>query len=171
MLGDCLSAITESGTISTESCYSEESKFVTTNGRLHLKNVHKSSEVLTLDGGTLDVTGFHGTLKAKTNGGRSKFQLTEIYGESSIESIDPKEFTVNISEFVEENTRISTDVKGVELQPTLSHLSDKISEGGQFRLGDADRTADQLTLKSNGNLRLGKMSWTDMIKLKFSSSS
>lgn len=43
--GDNLNCSTKAGSIITDCCYVEKSKFQTETGRLELKNVHKTSEV------------------------------------------------------------------------------------------------------------------------------
>lgn len=164
-----MKAQTESGRITTECCYSEESKFVTNNGELQLKNIHKSSEISLTNGGKLNATGFHGKLQVKSSRSDIDLQLTEIYGESSIEANDPKMFNVNISDLIEEHSCISAEAKEIQLQESLSHLSDKLSNNTRFSIGNPDLVPDILTIKTNGNLQLGKMSWMDTIKMKFPS--
>lgn len=162
-------AESEFGEIATECCYSEESKFITNKGKLILKNIHKSSEINLLNGGSLIATGFHGKLHVKAFNSSLDLQLTEIYDESLIEATDPKQFNVNISEFIEEHTCVLVEANAIELHPTLSHLNEHLSSKGNFSKGDSDRVPDSLTIKTNGNVQLGKMSWMDTIKIKFPS--
>lgn len=167
MLGDSLTAISEDGIISTNSCYAENSKFITQKGGLHLKNVHKKSELYLLDGGDLDVTGFHGILNATTNGGTLNFQLTEIYGESSIEAQSPIVFNVNISEFVEQHTCLNVNAATIEIDDTLTQFEKCQKDAGdELHSGNRDINDDQLTIRTNGHLKLGKLSWMDSMKLK-----
>lgn len=169
MLGDSLTAISENGIISTNSCYAENSKFITQKGGLHLKNVHKKTELYLLDGGDLDVTGFHGILNATTNGGTLNFQLTEIYGDSSIEAQSPTKFNVNISEFVEEHTCLTVNATQIDIDPTLEHFKECQKDddsGAKLQTGNRDLNDDQLTIRTNGLLKLGKLSWMDTMKLK-----
>lgn len=169
MLGDSLTAISENGIISTNSCYSEQSKFITQKGGLHLKNVHKKSELYLLDGGDLDVTGFHGVLHATTNGGTLNFQLTEIYGDSSIEAQNPNQFHVNISEFVEQHTCLAISANQITVDGTLDHFektNQSDGDGEELQTGNRDITDDLLTIRTNGNVKLGKLSWMDSVKLK-----
>lgn len=169
MLGDSLTAITENGDISTNSCYAEASKFITQKGGLHLKNVHKKSDLYVLEGGDVDVTGFHGVLNATTNGGTLNFQLTEIYGESFIKAKNPTELNVNISEFVEEHTCVSICANEITLDSTLKHLEKKASNNGdaeQLKIGDQDLIDDSLSIETNGKLKFGRLSWMDTVKLK-----
>lgn len=170
VLGDSMTAISENGTISTNSCYAENSKFITQKGGLHLKNVHKKSELYSLDGGDLDVTGFHGILNATTNGGTINFQLTEIYGESSIEAQNPTQFAINISEFVEEHTCLSIIANQINLDSTLDHfeIKNNADGGDELQSGNRDVCDDLLTIRTNGCLKLGKLSWMDTMKLKLS---
>lgn len=169
MLGDSLTAISENGIISTNSCYAENSKFITQKGGLHLKNVHKKSELYLLDGGDLDVTGFHGTLNATTNGGTLNFQLTEIYGESCIEAQSPTVFTVNISEFVEQHTCLTVNAAQIDVDTTLEQFKKCQKDDGsgeELQTGNRDMNDDQLTIRTNANIKLGKLSWMDTMKLK-----
>lgn len=166
--GDFLTATCESGTISTDSCYAEQSSFTTKNGSLRLSNVHKSAEISSLENGDIDVTGVHGTLKAKSKGGNIKYQLTEIYGDSEIDADEPNNFQVNISEFVEEHTCISVAAKEITFDNSLAHLETGVKKDREtvFRHGDPDLLEDSLTIKSTGSLTLGKLSWMDTIKAK-----
>lgn len=171
VLGDSLTAISENGTISTNSCYSENSKFITQKGNLHLKNVHKKSELYLLDGGDLDVTGFHGIINATTSGGTLNFQLTEVYGESCIEAQNPSKFNVNISEFVEQHTCLAISANEISIDQTLENFeSTKQSNanGEESQTGNRDIIDDLLTIRTNGKLKLGKLSWMDTMKLKLS---
>lgn len=171
ILGDRLTAISENGVISTDSCYSENSKFITQKGELQLKNVHKQSELFVLDGGRLNVTGFHGILRAKTKGGILDFQLTEVYGNSYIEANDPIALNVNISEFVEQHTCLSINANEITIDSSLQHFKDSQTlsdKGKKLEIGNSDLIEDNLTIRTNGHLNLGKMSWMDTIKLKIS---
>lgn len=171
--GDFFNAHCHSGTISTESCYANSSTFTVKNGQLRLSNVHKTAEIQTLDGGDIDVTGFHGILHAKSNGGNIKYQLTEIYGESKIEANNPETFQVNISEFVEEHSCLSVTAKEITLDETLGHLENNITKDTQNHLqhGNSDLIEDSLTIESDGSLLFGKLSWIDMVKLKLNKKS
>lgn len=169
VLGDSLTAISENGTITTNSCYAENSKFITQKGGLNLKNVHKKSELYVLNGGYLDVTGFHGILNATTNGGTLNFQLTEIHGESSIEAQNPTRFDLNISEFVEQHTCLAINANQISLDSTLNHFEiKKNGEGDELQNGNRDMCDDLLTIRTNGDIKLGKLSWMDTMKLKLS---
>ncbi|XP_055320037.1 uncharacterized protein LOC129577288 [Sitodiplosis mosellana] len=169
VLGDSLTAISENGIISTNSCYAENSKFITQKGGLHLKNVHKKSELYLLDGGDLDVTGFHGILNATTNGGTLNLQLTEIYGESSIEAQSPTVFNVNISEFVEQHTCLNVNATQIDIDTTLTQFEKCQKDDGsgdELQTGNRDTNDDQLIIRTNGHLKLSKLSWMDSMKLK-----
>lgn len=171
ILGDSLTAISENGTISTNSCYAGSSKFITQKGSLLLKNVHKKSELYLLDGGDVDVTGFHGILNATTNGGTLNFQLTEIFGESCIKAKNPSKFNVNISEFVEQYSCLSITADEITLDPALDYFEKRNQNDGggeELQTGDRDLNDDLLSIETNGKLKLGKLSWMDAIKLKLS---
>lgn len=169
VLGDSLTAISENGAISTNSCYAENSKFITQKGALHLKNVHKKSELYLVDGGELDVTGFHGVLNATTNGGTLNFQLTEIFGESCIEAQSPIKFQMNISEFVEQHTCLSIAASQIEVDPSLANFEKSSTDDGEaLETGNRDLCDDSLTIRTNGSMQLRKLSWMDSVKLKIS---
>lgn len=53
MQGDEIICKTDSGNISTSSCYSETSTFETNTGKLDLQNIHKTSKVLVNRDGNL----------------------------------------------------------------------------------------------------------------------
>lgn len=164
--------ISENGLIHTDSCYSENSKFITQRGHLQLNNVHKKSELYVLNGGELNVSGFHGILNAKTKGGKLHFQLTEVYGDSCIDAIDPISLNVNISEFVEQHTCLSIDAKEIDIDAHLEHFkgNETTTESGKrIQIGNRDLIADNLSIRTNKNVSLGKMSWMDSVKLKFQS--
>lgn len=160
--GDRLEALCETGKISTQSCYVEESKFVAIQGHLDLKNVHKQSEIHLPDGGSLNVTGFHGTLSARTRGGKINYQLTELYGDSLIQADSAETLTVNISEFVEEHTYIHAEATEITLHDTLANM--KLSVSGGFESGDSENE-DKLRIISTGLLNVGKLSWLEAMKL------
>lgn len=169
--GDLLFAICDSGSITTDSCYSEASKFVSLNGKLNLKNVHKFCEMYLLEaGGELDVSGFHGRLQAKMNGGRLRFQLTEVYGDSCIFAMGkPEELIINVSDFVIENTAMEMTAGNIIVEDSLAHMEGCVLEKGIFRSvnDNLEMSEDKLTVTTGGELRLGKMSWTDSLKLRF----
>lgn len=173
MQGDILFAISDSGCITTNACYVEAAKFVTLNGRLHLQNVHKFAEMYLLDGGDMEVSGFHGKLLAKLNGGRGRFQLTEVYGDSLIETLgeSPEELLVNVSDFVLENNAMNVDADRIELDTRLEEYEKFVDdERKTFRMENPNvqlTDEDMLKVKSKGVVRMGKMSWTDTLRLKF----
>lgn len=153
MLGDSITAISENGIISTDSCYSENSKFITQKGSLHLKNVHKNSELHVLNGGDLDVTGFNGTLMATTNGGNLNFQFSEVHGESCIEANSPNQFNVNLSEFVEQNVCLKINASQITVDTTLQHLEkSKKGDGDHGETILLDDNRDKLIIRTNGKI-------------------
>lgn len=162
--GNDLEATCETGKITTNSCYVEDSRFIAIQGHLDLKNVHKNSEIYLPDGGSLNVTGFHGTLKAKTRGGNIYYQLTELYDDSSIQADSPDQLAVNISEMVEENVIINASAPELTLDTSLEHLKDYININGDLNYGNSDLLTDKLQIVSNGLLCIGRLSWMDTFK-------
>lgn len=196
MQGDLLYVLCDSGCIRTDSCYTEASKFVTHSGHLDLHNVHKFAEMYVLEAGRLDVSGFHGRLMARLSAAATaQLQLTEVYGDSSIEIVGENvpaeaedgtpaarrgELILNVSDFVLENNEIDVRVEGtsgarVRLAETLadsleSEWWDCVSaEADVFHRVNPNLNAsddDRLQVRSFGDVLLGKMSWTDTLKLK-----
>lgn len=134
-------------------------------GHLDLKNVHKQSEIYLPDGGSVNVTGVHGTVKARTYGGHINFQLTELYDDSLIEAEAPESLNVNISEIVESYAYVRASAPQLTVDSTLAHLKDKQDCNGVFEMGDADISDGRLRINSNGVLRIGKLTWFDTLKL------
>lgn len=126
-----------------------------------------------LDGGELEVSGFHGKILAKMNGGKARFQLTEVYGDSLIEALGdtPEELVINVSDFVLENNSVNVEAARIELESRLEEYKQFLeSEQKLFRLENANQQAtdeDRLMVVSKGMVRLGQMSWTDTLRLKF----
>lgn len=118
------------------------------------------------------MTGFHGTLNVtSSNGGTLNFQLTEVYGDSCIEAQNPTELNVNISEFVEQHTCLSIAASEIALDATLQHFEKCCrNEDGHMKLesqvGNLEMCEDLLTIRTNGHLKLGKLSWMDAVKMK-----
>lgn len=192
MQGDLLFVLCDTGAIRTESCYTEASKFVTHSGLLELRNVHKFAEMFVLQaGGRLEVSGFHGRLVAKVcAGAAAKLQLTELYGESSIEMVagddDDSEtlagdrLTLNVSDFVLDNNELDVGVSGAGARVRLAEtLADSLEsewwecispEADALRRPNPNRNAgdeDRLLVRWCGDVLMGKMTWTDTLKLKF----
>lgn len=124
-------------------------------------------------GGRMDVSGFHGTLLAKAKGGcQLRFQLTEVYGDSCIEVLDlmPGDDTLqlNVSEFVEEHTKVEITAAEIELAENMEHLQEYIEEPGVLRMEKAnlESSDDKLKVITGGSVRLAKMSWADTVRLK-----
>lgn len=183
--GDELHVRCEAGTISTDACYSEQSEFVAGwAGKLKLRNVHKRCALTAEQDGRVEVSGFHGHLTARLYGddASGSFQLTEVYGQSSIESPDGAALTVNVSDFVLENAavEVATSAEGrIELDEKLAaEFAEHLLPGGQrfehepplsnaLVVGGDGADADRLSVRSEGGpIRLGKMSWTDTLMLK-----
>lgn len=168
-MGDKLTAVTDDGTISTGSCYSEHSRFITQRGSLYLQNVHKMSEMIALDCGDVNVSGFHGNLQARFNGGKLNFQLTEVHGDSFIEAKNPTSFVVNVSEFVEKHTYLSITAANITLDSNLNeHTVRRDNTNGldTLEIGNSDIIPDRLSIQTNSKLELGKLSWMEAIYSK-----
>uniref|UniRef100_W8B723 Protein FAM185A n=1 Tax=Ceratitis capitata TaxID=7213 RepID=W8B723_CERCA len=159
LLGINLNCKTEAGNISTNSCYVEESKFVTLTGSLQLKNVHKKIEVDVQRNGELTMTGVNGNLTVRTNGGKLSLQISELTGNSVINAKEVEQALINISEQIEEQSNIEVTSRAVVLDDSLSHLQSCITDDNTIFLLKPENTSSNLIVNSNGKVQLGKLSW------------
>lgn len=168
-MGGNLTAITDGGNISTGSCYSEHSRFITLKGNLDLQNVHKTSEIVALGCQYANITGFHGNLQARLNGGKLNFQLSELHGDSFIDARNPSSFIANISEYVEQHTCLSIAANIITLDPSInvSNMRRNNTNGlDTLESGNPDNISSRLTIQTNSKLQLGKLSWMKTILKK-----
>ncbi|XP_055838639.1 uncharacterized protein LOC129906763 [Episyrphus balteatus] len=164
--GDSINCHTIDGNIKTNSCYVESSKFTTDNGTLDLKNIHKTSEVCVNKMGDLFMTGVHGNIQIKCNGGGNvNVQLSEIVGNNKIVTQTEDNVIINISDQIEETSFIEATSKKFTLDESLSHLSDCIENDNHFRMSKEQDNCNKLVIESKGNLILGKLSWADSMKI------
>ncbi|XP_017469775.1 PREDICTED: uncharacterized protein LOC108361631 [Rhagoletis zephyria] len=169
--GDQLNCKTDAGSISTSSCYVEESKFETNSGSLQLRNVHKKTEVDVHKGGELIMTGVHGNLTVRANGGKLTLQLSELTGENVVKAKEIEHAVINISDRIEEHSNIEVTSRAVILDDTLSHLQDGI--GNNNTLFRNSKTADAqsiLIVSSSGAVKLGKLSWMESLREQLNTS-
>ncbi|XP_034479351.1 protein FAM185A [Drosophila innubila] len=164
--GDSLKCSTKAGSIKTDCCYVENSKFETTTGQMELKNVHKTSEVHVHDAGDLKMTGVHGNLSVNSKGGNLSLQLSELTGKSQIVAQNlANEAVINISEAIETNINIEVKASQVNLDNELEHVSHALSNDKSiFQL--KNNNEHQLLISSTGKsgVRLGKQSWMDIMR-------
>lgn len=167
--GDVLHASTDCGKLSTNSCYVNSSIFQTNCGNLILHNVHKNSEINILRKGRLEITGFHGTLNAKVNDGQVKVQFSEILDKNSIlVSNGTEPIEIYISDLIEENSFVDIKCKEIEVDESVKSKSGENIFKSKFQLGE-NSMKNTLSIKSeNRNVKLGKMSWADSLRLKMS---
>ncbi|EDV37979.1 uncharacterized protein Dana_GF13727 [Drosophila ananassae] len=166
--GDNLNCSTKAGSIITDCCYVEKSKFQTETGRLELKNVHKTSEVHVHKSAELNMTGVHGNLQVVSKGGSLNLQLSELEGHSKIEANNLKDDAViNISQTIEQDLNIEISASKVSLEKELEHVMHALSEDkNKFLLSNVNK--HRLLINSTGEkgVRLGKQSWSDMMRQK-----
>lgn len=160
--GDAMTCASSKGTISTNACYAGVSKFTTQTGTLNLKNVHKQATVYVLEEGDINMTGIHGNLLIKANGGNLNLQFSEVMDDTIIMSNDSKHVSINISDLVEENCFIELNSDEIILDKSASHLKDRL-QGNKFRLGNGENK-NKLLVSVTGKLALGKLSWADSLK-------
>ncbi|XP_030376622.1 uncharacterized protein LOC115625617 [Scaptodrosophila lebanonensis] len=168
--GDSLNCSTKDGGINTDCCYVENSNFQTETGRLELKNVHKCSEVHVHRAGELKMTGVHGNLKIIAKGGSMNLQLSEVVGRSQIVAQDlDNEAVINISESIEQNTKVEVNACVVNLDDSLDHVAHALSEDkSTFLLNNVNTEHAHLLINSTGDkgVRIGKQSWADILRQK-----
>ncbi|XP_055686588.1 uncharacterized protein LOC129791939 [Lutzomyia longipalpis] len=162
--GEELQVDCKAGSISTESCYSTNSKFSTQTGNLVLNNVHRCAEVNVLEEGNLTMCGFNGTLLAKVCKGRIQLQLAELWGENVVISNAAEDVSVNVADAVVDTTYFHAAAENVHVDDSLKHLLGT-KENGAVTIGK--KTLPQkLFIQTEGRLEIKKLSWVDAVKLK-----
>ncbi|XP_020806653.1 protein FAM185A [Drosophila serrata] len=166
--GDSLTASTKSGSIVTDCCYVEESKFQTETGRLELKNVHKTSQVHVHDSADLSMTGVHGNLQVVTKGGSLNIQLSELVGHNKIDAQNlTDEAVIYISQTIEQDLNIDVGASVVSLDTELEHLAHALSKDkSRFLLSNENQHKLMVSSTGQKGVRLGKQSWSDMMRQK-----
>lgn len=164
--GDSLRCSTKAGSIRTDCCYVENSKFETKTGQMELKNVHKTSEVHVHESGDLKMTGVHGNLRVNSKGGNINLQLSELIGKSQIVAQNlTNEAVINISEAIETNTNIEVKASQVNLDSDLEHVSHALSNDKSiFQLKNANDHHLVISCTGENGVRLGKQSWMDIMR-------
>lgn len=111
------------------------------------------------------LAGVHGNLNVNSKGGSTFLQLSELNGRNEINiENQEKESVINITEEIEKNTQIQVDAGVVCLEKELEHVSSSLSQDrSKFQL--SNQSENQLVISSKGKngVRLGKMSWSDMM--------
>ncbi|XP_017024884.1 protein FAM185A [Drosophila kikkawai] len=171
--GDSLTASTKSGSIVTDCCYVEESKFETATGRLDLKNVHKTSQVHVHDSADLSMTGVHGNLQVVTKGGSLNIQLSELVGHNKIDAQNlTDEAVIYISQTIEQDLNIDVGASNISLDTELEHLTHALSEDkSRFLLRNENNHKLMVSSQGQKGVRLGKQSWSDMMRQKLQNAS
>ncbi|XP_033151948.1 uncharacterized protein LOC117135665 [Drosophila mauritiana] len=166
--GDSLNCSTKAGSIVTDCCYVEKSKFQTQTGRLELKNVHKSSQVHVHQSSDLNMTGVHGNLQITTKGGNLNVQLSELVGNNKIDAENLlEEAIIHISQAIEQNLHIEVTAPEVKLENELEHVAHALNESkNKFVLSNPNTNRLEVSSTGNKGVRLGKQSWSDMMRNK-----
>ncbi|GAB0096234.1 uncharacterized protein DMENIID0001_117160 [Sergentomyia squamirostris] len=162
--GEDLFVESENGSISTESCYSSNSKFTTKSGDLNLNSVHKTTEVNIEEVGNLNMIGFNGTLLAKVHKGNVRLQLAELWGENVLITNQSDQVLVNVSDSVVDSTYVHAASPDVHVDESLQHLRGE-KETGATTLGEKN-LPNRLFIQTKGRLDIRRLSWIDAIKLK-----
>lgn len=163
-----LKVVTDEGDISTESCYSDVSHFITMLGSLRLGSVHRNCNVEVLERGDLTMTGFDGTLKAILKRGNIHLQAVKLYEKNSVFVHDVGTVDVSISD-------IFNDMHLVELIARKLNIEEQILKKGKmlsdsqhqkFRYeDDQSHSHNDLYVECrNGNIDVKLSSWKEMIE-------
>ncbi|XP_017078680.1 protein FAM185A [Drosophila eugracilis] len=166
--GDSLNCSTKAGSIETDCCYVENSKFQTQTGRLELKNVHKSSQVHIHQSADLNMTGVHGNLQVMTKGGSLNVQLSELVGHNKIDAHNlDEEALIHISQAIEQDLHIEITASEVKLETGLEHVAHALNvDKNKFLLSNSNTNLLQVSSTGAKGVRLGKQSWSDMMRAK-----
>nr|XP_016941236.1 uncharacterized protein LOC108018228 [Drosophila suzukii] len=166
--GDSLNCSTKAGSIVTDCCYVEKSNFQTQTGRLELKNVHKSSQVHVHQSAELNMTGVHGNLQVTSKGGSLNVQLSELVGHNKIDAHNlEEEAIIHISQAIEQDLHIEVTAPEVKLETELEHVAHALNEDkNKFLLSNSNTNRLQVSSTGGKGVRLGKQSWSDMMRQK-----
>ncbi|XP_016972432.1 uncharacterized protein LOC108039841 [Drosophila rhopaloa] len=166
--GDNLNCSTNAGSIITDCCYVENSKFQTQTGRLELKNVHKTSQVHVHQSAEINMTGVHGNLQVMTKGGSLNVQLSELVGHNKIDAHNLEdEAIIHISQAIEQDLHIEVTASEVKLETELEHVAHALNEEkSKFLLNNSNTHRLQVSSTGGKGVRLGKQSWSDMMRQK-----
>lgn len=105
-----------------------------------------------------------------SKGGSIFLQLSELNGRSEINvENQEKESIINITEDIEKNTDIQIEAGVVCLDKELEHVSNALNED-KSKFSISNPSEHQLVVSSKGKngVRLGKMSWSDVMFQAFS---
>lgn len=110
----------------------------------------------------------HGNLQVVSKGGSLNLQLSELEGHSKIEANNLQDDAViNISQTIEQDLNIEISASKVSLEKELEHVMHALSEDkNKFLLSNVNK--HRLLINSTGEkgVRLGKQSWSDMMRQK-----
>ncbi|XP_055608850.1 protein FAM185A-like [Uranotaenia lowii] len=159
--GGDLEAESNSGSISVNSSYCNNSKF-TTNGDLILKNIHKQCQVNAKGSGKFVMNGFYGSLQADVESQRVELQISEITGDSSVNAPLATEVSLAVSDTVLQNVKVSITSSEMKVDPSFDEKQNAISkEGATSHSFGPNESVNRFQLYTGGSVQVKKMSWTD----------
>ncbi|XP_077289020.1 protein FAM185A [Arctopsyche grandis] len=162
-----LKIVTNVGDISTDSCYSDESHFMTMIGSLRLGSVHRNCSVEVLERGDLTLTGFDGTIKAILKRGNVHLQASRLHDKNSIFIHEAGTVDVYISDIIKDMHLIELIARKLNIEEEILKKG-KILDDPQhqkFRYEDDQSELNDLYVECrNGTIEIKLSSWKKLIE-------
>ena len=131
-----------------------------------LKNIHGSS-VIKSRGENFKLTGFSGLLYAELDNKNIEIQLSELFGENEISSVNSKSFKLGFSEVIVGDTTVKIE-SDCPIENSVPELMICVHEESFEVKKKNEESKNLLKVKVvNGkSLELTKMSWIESLNLK-----
>lgn len=132
-----------------------------------LKNLHGSS-VIKFTGENFKLSGFSGLLYAELDSKNIDIQLSELFGENEISSVNSKTFKLGFSEAIVGDTTVKIE-SDCPIENSIPELMICVKNEESFEVKKKNEESKNLLKVKvvNGKiLELSKMSWIDSLNLK-----
>lgn len=134
---------------------------------MNIKNLHGTSTIKS-KGENFNLSGFSGTLSAKLYSKNIKIQLSELFGENEIASINSESFKLGFSEVIVGDTSVKIQ-SDCPIENSVSELMICVKNEESFEVekkSSENKNLLKVKVENGQNLILSKMSWIDSLNLK-----
>ena len=159
--GETLTVLSEEGSVSINSCYSQSSSITTKSGDLTLQNVHRNCEINVEEHSNVVMSGFNGNLLVTMNSGSVDLQIAELHGESVILANHAADIELKLGEEVTNSTYVHLAV------PTDNLHVDEALEPARGTKENGAATLNliscpnKLFVQTDGQVRVRQLSWAE----------
>ncbi|XP_044757998.1 uncharacterized protein LOC123316087 [Coccinella septempunctata] len=119
LLGEDTCIATKYGNICVESSYCNRSKFMTENGDMNLRNIHKHCEVIHQNSGNVNITSLDGQLLLKQESGNADIHLSRITEDSEIKVLNGN-VLLRLSEECQDKNKFNIQSKSININPDVN---------------------------------------------------